>query len=145
MKPIKYCLNKQLTDICHQSIQLEVLSLKVNQLLPDELAAHCEVGSFSKGCLSLTAPNAAWATQLRYAIPELRDQLRKISGLYQLSSITVTVAEQRTQVRPKKVNPSKRELSDEAKKTILQESQNCVYQPLKKALLSLAEGENSRL
>lgn len=142
MKPIKYCLNKQLAAICQQSIQLEALTLQVLELLPPELAPHCEVGSFNKGCLALTAPNASWATQLRYALPELRDQLRKKHGLYQLAAITVNVAIPSVLKVPEKPRGEKKGLSASAKQTILQESQNCVYQPLQKALLHLATNQD---
>ena len=93
MKSIRYCLNKQLTEICHRSMQLEELSHKVSQLLAPELSPHCQVGSFNKGCLVLTSVNAVWASQIRYSIPELRDKLRKEAGMYQLMSIKVVVIE----------------------------------------------------
>ena len=138
MRPIKQCINKQLADICRHSLQLEELSNKVQQLLPAEFAAHCHVGSFNKGCLLLTTTNAAWASQLRYAIPELRDRLRKEAQMYQLLSIKIAVvappAQQIVTKSPAKVNS----LSDKAKNTIISESQQCNYQPLKKALLDLS-------
>ncbi len=138
MRSISRCLNKQLVDLCQRSMQLEELSKKVTQLLPPELANECQVGSFNKGCLVLSTTNAAWASQLRYAIPELRDKLRKEAGMYQLSSIKVNVIEPIINYdKPTKemINP----LSDKAKATIISESQNCTYQPLKNALLHLAE------
>lgn len=141
MRSISRCLNKQLADICQRSLQLEDLSNKVAQLLPPNLASECHVGSFSKGCLILTTNNATWASQLRYAIPELRDRLRKEAGMYQLSSIKVTVVESSNLF----VNPAPpvlHELSEKAKATIISESQQCTYQPLQKALLHLATGED---
>ncbi len=139
MRLIKTCFNKQLSDLCQRSLQLEELSSRVSRLLPEAMAAHCKVGSFDKGCLNLTTPHAGWASQLRYLIPELRDTLRK-AGMYQLTSITITVSEPiLTPETPK--NEIKHYLSDGAKATIISESENCSYQPLKKALLHLATGE----
>jgi hypothetical protein len=140
MRAISRCLNKQLADLCQRAVQLEELSNKVTQLLPANLASVCHVGSFNKGCLILTTTNAAWASQLRYAIPELRDRLRKDAGMYQLSSIKVNITESPDPY--KKTNPLKtHELSEKAKATIISESQHCTYQPLQKALLHLANGD----
>lgn len=142
MRPIKKCLNKQLTELCQRSVQLEELSDKVTQLLPPILANACQVGSFNKGCLILSTTNAAWASQLRYAIPELRDKLRKEAGMYQLSSIKVIVIEPILNYE-KPIQTSSHSLSEKAKATIISESQQCTYQPLKKALIHLADGDKS--
>lgn len=139
MRSISHCLNKQLTDLCQRSVQLEELAFKINRLLPKELVQACQVGSFSKGCLILTTTNATWASQLRYAVPELRDKLRKDAGMYQLTSIKVTVIEAAMQY--KKASLKKRQgLSEQAKAAIISESQQCSYEPLQKALLHLADG-----
>ncbi|MGM9452595.1 DciA family protein [Legionella bozemanae] len=141
MRSISRCLNKQLTDLCQRSVQLEELTNKIKLMLPEALANECQVGSFNKGCLLLTTTDAAWASQLRYAIPELRDKLRKEAGMYQLSSIKVTVIE--PQIHYEKSRPlQKHGLSEKAKATIISESQSCTYEPLQKALLHLADGDN---
>ncbi|KTD44690.1 DUF721 domain-containing protein [Legionella quateirensis] len=139
MRSISRCLNKQLLDICQRSMQLEELSNKVSKILPENLAAVCHVGSFSKGCLVLTTSNSAWASQLRYAIPELRDKLRKEAGMYQLSSIKIQLVE--PDVQYTKQQNSSHELTEKAKASIIRESEQCTYQPLRKALLHLANGE----
>ena len=41
-----------------------------------ELAQHCSVGYFDGTTLSLVADSAAWATQLRFAIPDLIKTLK---------------------------------------------------------------------
>jgi hypothetical protein len=141
MRSISRCLNKQLVEICQRSMQLEELSNKIAQLLPSNLASECHVGSFSKGCLVLTTHDAAWASQLRYAIPELRDRLRKEAGMYQLSSIKINVIESVDLYEKPTQRPKSCALSEKAKATIISESQLCTYQPLQKALLHLAKGE----
>lgn len=140
MRSISRCLNKQLTDICQRSVQLEDLSNKLAQFLPQDLAQACLVGSFNKGTLILTTTNAAWASQLRFAVPELRDKLRKEAGMYQLTSIKVAVVEPIIQYE-KPAPQKKYVLSEQAKATIISESQNCSYEPLQKALLHLADNE----
>ncbi|KTD68761.1 hypothetical protein Lste_1919 [Legionella steelei] len=141
MRSISHCLNKQLADICQRSVQLEELSDKVRQMLPEVLANTCHVGSFNKGCLLLTTTDAVWASQLRYAIPELRDKLRKEGGMYQLSSIKVAIIESTTQYE-KSTPTTKHVLSEKAKEIIISESQQCNYEPLQKALLHLADSDN---
>ena len=140
MKSIKYCLNKQLAEICQRSVQLEEFTLIINSLLPEELAPYCKVSSFNKGSLILGATDAAWATQIRYAIPELRDTLRK-AGMYQLSSIKVNIDSPTTEYKKvKKVRTY--ELTKQAKESIISESQHCSYEPLRIALYNLAEGKD---
>ena len=139
MRSISHCLNKQLADICQRSVQLEELTSKIKQFLPEELAKECQVGSFNKGCLVLTTPHAGWASQLRYAVPELRDRLRKEAAMYQLTSIKVALVEPAPQFE-NFIQPKKNKLSEKAKATIISESYLCSYEPLQKALLNLAEG-----
>lgn len=127
-------------ELCQRSIQLEELSSKVAQLLPAHLAAVCRVGSYNKGCLVLTTQDSVWASQLRYALPELRDRLRKEAAMYQLSSVQIMV-QIPTTAGAQKNRATPPHLSDGAKATIINESQQCAYQPLKKALLHLATGE----
>ncbi|VEB38067.1 Zn-ribbon-containing, possible RNA-binding protein-like protein [Legionella sainthelensi] len=143
MRSISHCLNKQLAEICQHSFQLEELSHRVKQLLPENLVTECNVGSFNKGCLVLTTTNAVWATQLRYILPELRDRLRKEAGIYQLSSIKITVSTPTFQ-HEKPIQHQKNALSEKAKATIIHESQQCTYEPLQKALLRLADHESSQ-
>lgn len=141
MRPIKHCLNKQLSELCQHSVQLETLSHQITQFLAPELAQACHVGSFNKGCLVLTATDANWASQLRFAVPELRDKLRKEAGMYQLSSIKITVTNpQPFEKKLKKEN--KPFLSDKAKAEIIQQSQQVSYQPLKKALMQLGSKDH---
>ena len=141
MRPINRCLNEKLIDLCQRSVQLEELSYKISQLLPPDLANECQVGSFNKGCLVLTTIDASWASQVRYAIPELRDKLRKEAGMYQLSSIKVVVIEPLIN-NERAVKDVSISLSEKAKATIICESQQCTYQPLQKALLHLAHGDD---
>lgn len=91
MRHITRCLNTRLADICQRAIKLEELNAKIHDYLPEDLRERCHVGSFNNSCLVLVT-NATWATQLRYALPELRDKLRSEAGIHQLASIKVTVS-----------------------------------------------------
>ena len=48
---------------------------QLQQVLPETLAGHCRAVVWSDDRLTLYADSAAWASRLRYAIPELRDWL----------------------------------------------------------------------
>lgn len=140
IRSINKCLNAQLLDICHRAIQLDELNDKIKVLLPSPLSNYCLVAGFNQGCLLISAKNAAWATELRYLLPELRDKLRT-AGLYQLTSIKITLADcDALPSQEKAANNSG--LSAAARNNIRTTSELCSYQPLKEALCHLAgEGE----
>ena len=134
MRPITHCINKQLADLCQKALKLEELSSKIIKFLPPEFAPYCQVTSFNRGVLHLSTVNAAWATQLRFVVGELRDKLRKEAGLYQLSSIKIGVIEPAGQLSTDEISTKKYTLSAEVKELVLNESQKYAYEPLKKAL-----------
>jgi hypothetical protein len=142
MRSIGSCLNKNLAELYQHSRQLKEWSEAILPLLPAHFAAECRVGNFNKGCLLLTTTEATWASQLRYMVPELRDKIRKETTLHQLSSIKIMVVD----VSPKQyqkndLQPSCK-LSAKAKAIIMSGSQQCSYEPLQRALVHLAQGED---
>ena len=120
MRRISQYLSKPLLEIAEQAVQLKGLNAKLQALLHEPLRDHCQIGSFNKGCLVITTTDAAWATQLRYEIPRLRDELRAKAGLYKLLSIQIKVVDKPVnQVVPTQPKPS-RPLSAAAKAALLQ-------------------------
>lgn len=139
MRRINRCLNKQLVNLCHRAAQLDELNLKVKQLLPANLQEHCHVGSFNKGYLLLMVEKAEWATELRYCLPELRDNLRKKAGMYQLISIEVLIGDAARLAKSVKHEIARSpSLSATAREACRNASELCSYDPLKKVLLHLA-------
>jgi hypothetical protein len=92
MRKITQCLNPTLTAICKRAIELESITVILHQYLPEHYRTYCKVSSFNKGCLVLLVNNALWASEIRYLLPELRDQLRNSAGLYQLITMKITVS-----------------------------------------------------
>lgn len=138
MRRINRCLNPRLVEICQRNIQLEELNVKLHAYLPAPLNTHCQIGSFNKGCLVIVVNDAAWASQLRYMLPELRDKLRKEAGIYQLSSINISIIpEISSQQSTKKIETPK--LSAKARAVIMESEKQCSYQPLREALYKLAK------
>lgn len=91
MHHIRDCFNKKFSKICKQAQNLNELTAIVKHYLPEFLHLHCRVTSFQNGCLILVTSNAAWASQLRYVLPDLRDQLRAEEKWYQLTSIKIVI------------------------------------------------------
>ncbi len=132
MRRINRCLNNQLLRICEQARVLENLTSTLKHYIPISLVNHCQVVSFNKGQLILGVENAAWATQLRYHLPSLRDTLRTEAGLYQLISVKVIVLDSVS--KPQILQRKKIRISDNASDHIRATAELCTYQPLKAAL-----------
>lgn len=138
MRRINRCLNPRLIDICQRTRQLEELNTAIAHFLPPTLKEYCHVGSFNKGCLIIVVKDPAWGSQLRYILPELRDKLRAEAGLYQLSSIKISIdAGSMEPTILKKTN--KRSLSTKTLEGMVSSADQCDYAPLKKALNQLAK------
>lgn len=135
MRRITQCLNTRLIEICKRAVQLEELNSKLYAYLPLSLQEHCHVGSFTGGCLIIVVSNAVWASELRYSLPALRDTLRKEAGIYQLSSIKVTVAT--LEATPSAKDNLSLSLSSKAREAIIACGEQCSYEPLKRALAQL--------
>lgn len=131
MRHITRCLNPQLSDICQRAIKLEELNAKIYRYLPDNLREQCYVGSFTNSCLVLVTTDPVWASQLRYALSELRDKLRSEAGIYQLASIKVVVSMQNNMTVSKP--PVKPVLSEKASEILRSAAEQFTYAPLRKA------------
>lgn len=138
MRPIADCLNPKLITLCQGVIQLDAINQLIHQCLPEALRGTCYAGSFSQGCLILVVKDAVWASQLRYSLPELRDTLRRDGGLYQLTSIKISLNALTPDnlIKPTKNQPV---LSQIARKNLLEAGELCRYAPLKAALHRLAD------
>jgi len=143
MHPIQKCLNPKLIEMCKKSIQIESLNDKVNSYLSAELQLHCTVASFTHGCLNLIVDDPVWSSALRFMIPEMRDNLRTHAGMYQLTSIKITVNASGPKKIADKVKKNRR-LSEQARNIITTSSEQCTYEPLKLALKALAATADAR-
>lgn len=93
-KSLDNVLNHQASELGHiyQKLQqLQLLQGKLDQCLPDTFKPYCRVANYREGCLVIGVSSAAWATQLRYAIPDLLQLLRTQAGLYDLCSISTYI------------------------------------------------------
>ena len=88
----------------------------------------------------LITDDPVWASQLRYSVPELRDKLRCDAGIYQLTSIKVSVAVEKPAEPAKKIRA--RPISEKAREGIVAQASDCDYLPLKEALQHLADHQD---
>lgn len=73
-------------------IQNKVLQLtKLNQIwqteISSDLAAQSRIANFREGCLIIECASAAWATRLRYLLPDITAKLIKYTELRDLAHI----------------------------------------------------------
>lgn len=116
--------------------------IKLNQIwqatIPNELNAHTRVANFREGYLIIECDSAAWATRLRYLLPEIKQKLRNIVDLDHLVQIEWSVQpafhEQPTQLKPPSLT-----LSNTNAELLKNAADTISIKSLQEALLRLAE------
>lgn len=138
MRRVNQCLNPQLLSLYKQGLEIEKYDQMVQALLPDSLKEACRVASFHQGRLILAITKLNLATELRFFLPELRNQLRQ-QGLYQLIHIELRILQPDNAqlIAPSKMHETP-SLTASARHAIINASDQCVYEPLKQAWLKLA-------
>jgi len=87
MKKILQKPQAQLQKILQKAEEIAALDTCLSEFLEPELAKHCAVANLRENCLIIVCDSATWATHLRYATPDLLQQLRRKKQFYQLRSI----------------------------------------------------------
>jgi hypothetical protein len=88
-KSIINCINQDLLNIYQKSAEIEQLEKTISNYLPENAKAYVKIASFNKGTLTLSCSRQDIAYELRYQLPEIRNQLRK--ELFQLAQIKLVV------------------------------------------------------
>lgn len=93
---------KNLCDILSKNKDLQTLVIKAKQLnqlnrlfkssLESTLAKHCSLAKMEKDQLTVIADNAAWATKLRFTIPDILKNLHIQPEFKSTKSIKILVA-----------------------------------------------------
>ena len=143
-----------LGKIIQKAKSIENLQKQLQKELPNPIAQHVWVGTYENGILTLLVDSAAIATQLRFSVPDIRENLRQQPQWYGLKSISVKII-----VDPPKSSVEKPLKSDhEIKKTmdISKQSANLLVElansiddchggdVLKKALIRIAKYSNQQ-
>lgn len=85
--------------------RLQTLNQLVAQYLEKNLSAHCRAASIEKQSLIMIADNGNWATQLRFQVPDLLENLRKHPELCALKSIICKTRPNIHLEKPQKKSP----------------------------------------
>lgn len=93
IKRITSSINENLLRYYKTTLEMAKIDPIVQELLPEPLKAHTKVSAFAKGVLILTTTNANFAYQLKFMLPNLREQLRKKAAIYAIASIKVQIGE----------------------------------------------------
>lgn len=64
---------------------------KIFSIEMQEWAEHCQIANFEAGRLNLQVGNAAWATRIRYAIPEIIKTLSSYTEFASLKIIKISL------------------------------------------------------
>ena len=115
--------------------KLQRLEQATLDLLPPDLAAHCRVVNLRNETLILAAGSAAWATRLRFAIPDLIKQFRCQHAL-ELRAIEVRI--QKNPFTTQTVEYSKPVLSGASAELLAQTARGIDHPGLREALYRLA-------
>lgn len=126
-------LNPTLGQLIKTAQQISELDNAICDYLPTQLKPHVRVGEFTQGNLLLFTTNSAFATQIRYQIPELLERLRKDQRWQGIRSINV-------KIHPDGYNWHKQEL---VKQPAPKEPLDAKYHPPKKLLENLSQEFNA--
>jgi hypothetical protein len=81
-----------LARLLDQSSLREGLSAQLHALLPEDMREHCEVATVQGPLLTVLTPNAAWATRLRFMLPDLVPKLNQMADFGAVCDVQIRVA-----------------------------------------------------
>lgn len=106
--PINDLLNKSespLGKLIAHAQAIDELNNTFISVLDKELIPYCRVGYYDLGVLTLFANSSAWATRLRYAVPNLLSKLRSIPQWAGICSIQIKVLKNAEHEKTKTTQP----------------------------------------
>ena len=83
------CINPNLVSIYKKTAALTDLAQGLSKYLPEHLKTQVTVTGYEKGVMILCCRTPSASTELRYLLPELRNQLRSKEKLYALTNIKI--------------------------------------------------------
>jgi hypothetical protein len=118
----------------HASLQ-DAWTDQLRALLPQDLASECRVANVRDHVLTVHINNAAWATRLRFLIPQLLESLRHLADFTSVNEIRLKVVPAADAVSPVH-DTEERRLPDRV--PLLELASTTDDADLKKVLLRLA-------
>ena len=83
--------NSQFQKLVVATQQTETYDKLLRSCLEAELAEHCHFAAINEQQLTIVVDNAAWATRLRYAIPDVLKNLRVCQEFKDIIKIRYTI------------------------------------------------------
>ena len=83
--------SEQLNNIFNKLRQLESFQKLWLTFVPENLRAYTKVANYRDDSLVIAVASAAWATELRFILPQMLQTLRMEGKIYQLRSISFYV------------------------------------------------------
>lgn len=83
--------NYQLNAIIGKARELTELNRVFKEQLDPILKPHCELGNWHHQTLVLMTTTSAWATQLRFQLPNLLKRLQKVEVFKSLKKIEIKI------------------------------------------------------
>ena len=84
--------NDQLNKLYHHAKDICALDEKLHKHLAPSLSSHCNVANYSDETLTVNADTSAWASKLRYCIPDILKFAKLECGLTNLKTVRVKVS-----------------------------------------------------
>lgn len=143
MRQILEYPNSQINHFRERIAVLRQWDRLVKRFIPEEFHHHCQVINVRKQCLVLEVRHAAWATRLRYLIPQLKARLQCENLPEKIEKITCCIAKKQTE--SKTTTSIDLPLSTKSVNTLQTTATNMTCPSLKKALQDLSNTLKQRL
>lgn len=83
--------NEPLIQLYEHTKIISVLNENLCQYLASPLNIHCQVANYRDMMLIINADTSAWATKLRYNIPNIENMAKHEWGLIDLKKVIITI------------------------------------------------------
>lgn len=127
--------NSGYSNLVKHARELNSLNLQLQRHLPASLGKHCQLANYRSNTMIIQSESAAWASKLRYLLPQLRRELSQYPVFSGLKDIHIRVAATVTESREK---PSPPRLSNQSALLLEQAAASISDPDLGKALAQLA-------
>ena len=135
--------NRTLKQLMSRIKALRQWDRLVKRFIPEEFHSHCQVINLRQECLVIEVQHAAWATRLRYLLPQLTTRLQCEKLPTTIKEVICCVAQQHESDTP--IHPSSLGLSEKSIETVQATASNLSDSPLQDALQHLSETLQQRL
>jgi len=103
--------NDQLNKLYQHAKDICALNEKLHKHLAPSLRSHCNVANYSDETLTVNADTSAWASKLRYCIPDILEFAKLECGLTNLKTVRVRVSPIHHKANQSKTDQSKTDQS----------------------------------